>query len=164
MTSFDLEDRIWFCSGSRFFALAGLLPVIQWLGEFNASLPLPEFLRSLEDAQLKLIEKILSSDIWIGSTVFALAITPALCEELLFRGYLQRQFERSFGIFGGIVATGPPVRIVPFPSFASDTARGTGHLPRVARVEDRQPVGAGNDSLSQQWNRDSCDVRRRIKS
>ncbi|MFV1980274.1 MAG: type II CAAX prenyl endopeptidase Rce1 family protein [Rhodothermia bacterium] len=92
--------------GLSVFALAGLLPVIQWLGEINASLPIPDFLSELEAAQLELIERILSSGIWIGSTIFALAITPALCEELLFRGYLQRQFERSFGIVGGIVTTG----------------------------------------------------------
>jgi len=92
--------------GLSVFALAGLLPVIQWLGEINASLPIPDFLTELEAAQLELIERILSGDIWIGSTIFALAITPALCEELLFRGYLQRQFERSFGIVGGIVTTG----------------------------------------------------------
>lgn len=92
--------------GLSVFALAGLFPVVQWLGEVNASLPIPDFLAQLEEAQLALIERILSGDIWIGYTVFALAITPALCEELLFRGYLQRQFERSFGIVGGIITTG----------------------------------------------------------
>jgi membrane protease YdiL (CAAX protease family) len=92
--------------GLSILALAGLFPVIQWLGEINASLPLPDVLVELEAAQLELIERILGSDISLGATVFALAITPALCEELLFRGYLQRQLERSLGIAGGIITIG----------------------------------------------------------
>ena len=60
----------------------------------------------MEEAQLELIQRILGSDIGLASTVFALAVTPAICEEILFRGYLQRQLERGFGIAGGIIATG----------------------------------------------------------
>jgi membrane protease YdiL (CAAX protease family) len=87
-------------------ALVALLPAIQWLGQINASLPIPEFFVELERAQLELIETILKSDIALWSVVFALAVTPAICEELLFRGYLQRQLERALGVTGGIVATG----------------------------------------------------------
>jgi membrane protease YdiL (CAAX protease family) len=69
-------------------------------------MPLPDFLRELEDAQMALIENILASDISVWASIFALAVTPAICEELLFRGYLQRQLERSFGVAGGIIVTG----------------------------------------------------------
>ncbi len=86
--------------------LVALFPVIQWLGQVNQSLPLPKFLVDLERSQMELIERILSGGVSLPATVFALAITPAICEEMLFRGYLQRQFERSLGAAGGIVVTG----------------------------------------------------------
>jgi membrane protease YdiL (CAAX protease family) len=35
-----------------------------------------------------------------------LALTPAICEEILFRGYIQRQAERSLGAWGGILFSG----------------------------------------------------------
>ncbi|MGA7303848.1 MAG: type II CAAX endopeptidase family protein [Rhodothermales bacterium] len=86
--------------------LVALFPVIQWLGQVNQSLPLPKVLVDLERSQMELIERILSGGVSLPATVFALAITPAICEEMLFRGYLQRQFERSLGAAGGIVVTG----------------------------------------------------------
>lgn len=86
--------------------LVALLPGIQWLGQMNETVPLPRFLVELERAQIELIERILGGDIGLGATVFALAVTPAFCEEVLFRGYLQRQFERAAGVAGGIVLTG----------------------------------------------------------
>lgn len=86
--------------------LAALFPVIQWLGQINQTVPLPKFLVDLERSQMELIDRILGGAISLPATVFALAITPAICEEVLFRGYLQRQLERSMGIAGGIVASG----------------------------------------------------------
>jgi len=86
--------------------LVALFPVIQWLGQINQSLPLPQFLIDLERSQMELIDRILGGDISLPATVFALAITPAVCEEVLFRGYLQRQFERAMGASGGIIVTG----------------------------------------------------------
>lgn len=38
--------------------------------------------------------------------LIVLAITPALCEELLFRGYFQRQLERGVGVLWGIALSG----------------------------------------------------------
>jgi hypothetical protein len=86
--------------------LFGLLPCIQWLGQINETIPLPQFLVELERSQMELIERILGGEVSIGAMVFALAVTPAICEEILFRGYLQRQFERSFGVAGGILVSG----------------------------------------------------------
>lgn len=86
--------------------LIAVFPVIQWLGQVNQTLPLPKFLVDLERSQMELIERILSGDVSLPATIFALAVTPAICEEMLFRGYLQRQFERSLGAAGGIVVTG----------------------------------------------------------
>ena len=86
--------------------LLGLTPAIQWLGTINEQLPLPDFIRAFEQSQLELIERVLSIDTGLLFNLVVLAITPALCEELLFRGYVQRQLERGAGIVAGILISG----------------------------------------------------------
>lgn len=90
-------------------AFAGLIavtPAIQWLGVVNEQLPLPDFVRGFEQSQMELIERVLSVDTGILFNLAVLAVTPAICEELLFRGYVQRQAERGLGIAGGILFSG----------------------------------------------------------
>ena len=94
------------------FALAAvgwvaLVPAIQWLGSLNALLPQPEWLDALEASQMELIEGVLTSgDLSTPFLFFALAITPAICEELIFRGYFQRQVERKWGLWASILIVG----------------------------------------------------------
>jgi hypothetical protein len=101
-------------SDARFAALTvvGLLllvPVVQWLGTWSDSWPWPEWVRSFEATQLDLIEKVLTQNLGFAFTLFTMAVTPAVCEELFFRGYIQRQAERMFGgwigavVFSGVV-------------------------------------------------------------
>ncbi|MEM1128361.1 MAG: CPBP family intramembrane glutamic endopeptidase [Bacteroidota bacterium] len=86
--------------------LVAFLPTVQWLGSVNEMIPLPESIQSFEQQQMELIEGLLTSgfSLWFG--LFVLAITPGLCEEVLFRGYIQRLSERSLGILGGILFSG----------------------------------------------------------
>lgn len=86
--------------------IIGLIPLTQWLGAINEMIPLPEWLEHLEQAQTELIEQALMGREGILFNLFVLALTPALCEELLFRGYVQRQAERSIGYTGGILFSG----------------------------------------------------------
>ena len=86
--------------------LVALTPVIQWLGSINETLPLPEFVRQFEQSQMELIEQMLSVETGFVFNIIVLAITPAFCEELLFRGYVQRQAERGAGIVAGILISG----------------------------------------------------------
>lgn len=84
-----------------------LYPVVLWTGQLNERLPLPEWLRLLEQQQVDLLEGLLlGGDLSTGFLFVALALTPALCEEVLFRGYLQRQVERSWGAIASIVLVG----------------------------------------------------------
>ena len=92
--------------GVSVFGLVALMPVVQWFGVINEWLPLPEAIREFDQTQMDLVEQVLSGDLGFIFSLATLAVTPALCEELLFRGYVQRQFERSLGIVGGIVASG----------------------------------------------------------
>lgn len=92
--------------GWALLGLVALTPVVQWLGAVNQSLPLPETLRALEQSQMQLIEKVLDGGLGVTFNLAMLAVVPAFCEEALFRGYAQRQFERGLGAWGGIVASG----------------------------------------------------------
>ena len=86
---------------------AVLYPAVLWSGQLNELIPLPEWLQVLEDGQVEMIEGLLlGDDLSVGFLFVALALTPAVCEELLFRGYLQRQVERGWGTVTSIVLVG----------------------------------------------------------
>lgn len=92
--------------GGALVGLVALTPVVQWLGAVNQSIPLPEFIETLERSQMELIEKVLQGGLGVTFNVAMLAVVPACCEELLFRGYAQRQFERGVGVVGGVLCSG----------------------------------------------------------
>ena len=75
-----------------------LLPVVQWIGGLTDQLPQPEWLEEQESIQQELLEAVLLGDVSVLFSLLAIAVTPALCEEVLFRGYVQRQFERSMNV------------------------------------------------------------------
>ena len=87
-------------------ALIVLLPVVAYVGMLNEQLPLPDVLVEMEATQDMLIEAILGSDMSLWTGLLLAAVTPALFEELFFRGYVQRRAERAFGVVGGIVFAG----------------------------------------------------------
>lgn len=89
-----------------FAGLIAITPAIQWLGVVNEQLPLPDFVRGFEQSQMELIERVLSVDTGLLFNLVVLAVTPAFCEELLFRGYVQRQAERGLGVAGGVLFSG----------------------------------------------------------
>ncbi|HMB89769.1 MAG TPA: type II CAAX endopeptidase family protein [Rhodothermales bacterium] len=86
--------------------LVALVPVVQWAGILNEHLPLPDVVREWDQTQMELVEQILLGDFTILFSLAMLALTPAICEELLFRGYVQRQAERGLGVAGGILLSG----------------------------------------------------------
>jgi len=92
--------------GLAVLGVLGMQPVVQWLAQVNQALPLPEQLRLLDESQLEMIQKVLESNLGIGFNVVMLALVPGICEEVLFRGYAQRQFERAAGPVQGILLSG----------------------------------------------------------
>lgn len=86
--------------------ILGLQPVVQWLAQINQDLPLPESIRLFEQTQLELIRSVLEGGLGVAFNLGMLALVPGLCEELLFRGYAQRQFERAAGPVGGVLLSG----------------------------------------------------------
>lgn len=88
------------------FGLLTLIPVVQWAGLVNEFIPLPESWRAWDAMQMELVENILLGEFTVFFSLAMLAVTPAICEELFFRGYVQRQTERGLGTAWGIVASG----------------------------------------------------------
>ncbi len=83
-----------------------LLPIVLCLGIFNEQLPLPEFLQTLEDQQMEIVEWLSSGGGNFYLNLLFVAATPAVFEEVFFRGFVQRRAERGMGIVGGILFTG----------------------------------------------------------
>lgn len=86
--------------------LLALVPVLQWVGGIVDALPWPQGIRDFEQTQMSMIENILDQDFSVLFAISMMALTPAICEEVLFRGYIQRQAERAVGIAGGIAFSG----------------------------------------------------------
>lgn len=66
-------------------------PFVFWLGELNNSIHLPEWMKGMEKNASKQLEAFLKADD-IGDiilNVFLIALLPAVCEEICFRGALQ---------------------------------------------------------------------------
>lgn len=83
---------------SFFFAVAAL-PLISMLAEWNKGMEFPSFLASVEEMMRQMEEsaKVLTERFLNTSSVgmmftnlFVMAFLPAMCEEMLFRGWLQR--------------------------------------------------------------------------
>ena len=86
-------------------ALLGVIvaqPLVQWLGLINQQIPFPQSILDMEAEQMAMIENLLlGSDVGLGTALVVVAVVPAVCEEVFFRGYLHRQIER---VGGGLVA------------------------------------------------------------
>jgi uncharacterized protein len=83
-------------------------PFVIWLGELNQHIPLPEWMTAMENDTAKQLEALLKVnnplDIFIN--VLIIAVLPAICEELCFRGALQRILIHCFkNPWAGIIVT-----------------------------------------------------------
>jgi len=67
-------------------------PFVFWLGELNRMIPLPEWMTRMEESTAKQMEDFLKVRNWydVYVNVIVIALLPAICEELFFRGALQR--------------------------------------------------------------------------
>ena len=81
-------------------------PAIWFLGWINSFVPTPQVMDEMQLQQMEMIEGYLRGDgaLWIA--LFNIALVPAICEEILFRGYVMRSFEKSWGITAAIIVSG----------------------------------------------------------
>ncbi|MGF1672003.1 MAG: type II CAAX prenyl endopeptidase Rce1 family protein [Balneolaceae bacterium] len=81
-------------------------PAIWYIGYLNSLLPLPDIFTEMQQSQYQMIENFLRSDGVMIMALFHVGVVPAICEEVLFRGYVLRAFEKSWGIIAAIVVSG----------------------------------------------------------
>ncbi|MCC5927440.1 MAG: CPBP family intramembrane metalloprotease [Bacteroidetes bacterium] len=81
-------------------------PLIMLLAWINLQYPFSESYLNFEQSQMDMIENYLRSDHVFLFTLFHVAVVPAICEEILFRGYVLRNFEKSMIPIVAIVLSG----------------------------------------------------------
>ncbi|MCH8495236.1 MAG: CPBP family intramembrane metalloprotease [Balneolales bacterium] len=81
-------------------------PLIMLMAWINMQIPFTDSYLAFEETSVKLIENYLRSDHVLLFTLFHVAIVPAVCEELLFRGYVLRNFEKSMLPIVAIIVSG----------------------------------------------------------
>lgn len=99
-------DRLGVKLLASFFVLLFLLPMSDWLTCINDAMHLPQSMSALEikmrdmgEMSQQLLKSFMMRD-GVGALIvnlIVLALVPALCEELLFRGALQQVLMRCFG-------------------------------------------------------------------
>ncbi|MCA1802514.1 MAG: CPBP family intramembrane metalloprotease [Rhodothermaceae bacterium] len=86
--------------------IVSMQPVIYLLSYLNAQIPLPDFIQGFEDSQNELISGLLTGDQLLLVTLIHIAVVPSVCEEIMYRGYVMRMFERSTSPMWAILITG----------------------------------------------------------
>lgn len=81
-------------------------PAIWFLSWLNAQMPVPEYFENVQSSQIELIEQFLKGDHVLLLTLFHVGLVPAVCEEILYRGYVMRAFEKSWGIWPAMILSG----------------------------------------------------------
>jgi uncharacterized protein len=95
----------------KYTALASLLiivgaPSVWLLAWLNTFVPLPTFLLELERQQTDMIEGFLKSDFNVALAIFHVAMVPAVCEEILYRGFALNLLRRTKAAWTAILITG----------------------------------------------------------
>jgi len=81
-------------------------PAVIFLGWLNAFLPVPGWMAEMQQSMDEMIAKLLGSEniLWMG--LFHIGLVPSICEEIMYRGYVQRSLEKSWGIWTAIIVSG----------------------------------------------------------
>ena len=96
----------WALTGIALLIILASNPIIEWSGVINQKMVLPGFLKGIEDWMREKEDataKIMTELITVRSTwgfivnLFVIAVMPAIGEELMFRGGVQRAVQRIFG-------------------------------------------------------------------
>jgi membrane protease YdiL (CAAX protease family) len=95
----------------KYTALASLAiivgaPTVWFVAWLNTLIPLPSFLLELERQQTEMIEGFLKSDFNIALALFHVAMVPAICEEILYRGFALNLLRRTKAAWTAILITG----------------------------------------------------------
>lgn len=101
-----LSDNVWRVTliGAVLFIVAQ--PTILFLGWLNSFVPVPDVMAEMQETMAEMITTFLKSDNALLLGVLHIGIVPAICEEIMYRGYIQRALEKSWGITAAILVSG----------------------------------------------------------
>lgn len=76
--------------------LVAAYPSVNFLHWINQQLPLADWMRTSEERVATLLKRLLETDniLVVIQNILLIAVTPAICEELIFRGVIQKEFEK----------------------------------------------------------------------
>jgi membrane protease YdiL (CAAX protease family) len=88
-------------------AIVAAFPLAIWLSEINKALPVPEWMFAMEQDAAKRTQSLLQGEgvMIMLANVFVMALVPAVCEEVCFRGVIQRLAIQSLRLWPGILVT-----------------------------------------------------------
>jgi len=81
-------------------------PIIWTLSWLNAQIPFSDGYMAFEEGQMEMLKDFLTGDHIILMTLIHVGLVPSICEEILYRGYVQRAFEKNWGIWTAIIVSG----------------------------------------------------------
>lgn len=101
-----LSKNVWQVTaiGAILFIVAQ--PTILFLGWLNSFVPAPQAMAEMQETMAEMIASFLRSENVLLMGVFHIGVVPAVCEEIMYRGYVQRAFEKSWGIVAAILISG----------------------------------------------------------
>lgn len=102
---------VWYDDTLKYILLGAILivvvqPIVIYLGYLNSLIPFPDSMELIQESQSEMILNFLKKDGVLLFALFTVAVVPAICEEILFRGYILRAFEKSWGIIAAIIVSG----------------------------------------------------------
>ena len=83
-----------------------IYPTVLFLGWLNSFLPVPQWMAELQQTMDEMIKKLLKTENILVLGLIHIGMVPAICEEIMFRGYVQRSLEKSWGIWASIFVSG----------------------------------------------------------
>jgi membrane protease YdiL (CAAX protease family) len=103
---FNIHSDTFLKSVITIVLIVAIQPTIWFLSWLNALIPVPEMFSNMQNTQMQMIENYLRGDHMLILTLFHVALVPAICEETLYRGYVMRAFQKSWGIWPAIIVSG----------------------------------------------------------
>ncbi|MFN1836241.1 lysostaphin resistance A-like protein [Balneola sp. MJW-20] len=100
------SPNVWKITGLAALLFVIAQPTILFLGWLNSFLPAPEFMAEMQETMAEMISSFLKTDNALLLGVFHIGVVPAICEEIMYRGYVMRALEKSWGITAAILISG----------------------------------------------------------
>lgn len=103
---FNFPPKLGIYSLAAAVLTVAVFPTVNFLAWINSFVPAPQSWLDMQETMSEMITGFLKSDSSLILGLLHIGLVPAVCEEIMFRGYLQRSMEKSVGVWGAIIITG----------------------------------------------------------